>query len=81
MVQERQERPPFQAEERTVPIRRLTNTELDVLGFAGPLQLSRLQFGRLGYWRSSKWYCVETPRGKRMMTVTKKELAVYNIEP
>lgn len=75
------EQNPFQAEERTLPVRRLTPDELDVLGYSGPLQLSRLQFGRLGYWRSSKWYCVESPQGERMMTVTKKELAVYGIEP
>ena len=76
-----EEKSPFQAEERTLPVRRLTHAEVEELGYAGPLQLAQLQFGRLGYWRSSRWYCVETPRGERKMTVTKKELAVYGIEP
>jgi hypothetical protein len=63
------------ADSRTVPVRRLTADEADRLGWAGPLQLSRLQFGRFGWWRCSKWYVVETARREPRMTVTAKELS------
>lgn len=65
---------------RTVPIRRLTNDEAERLGFAGPLQLSRLQFGRFGWWRSSRWYVVETTGRERRLTVTGAELRRLGIE-
>jgi hypothetical protein len=64
---------------RPVPIRRLADDEADRLGYAGPLQLSRLQFGRFGWWRNSRWYVVETVGRERRMTVTAKELARYGI--
>lgn len=64
---------------RTVPVRRLTAAEADRLGYAGPLQLSRVQFGRMGWWRNSKWYVVETVRRELRMTATAKELARYGV--
>ena len=67
---------------RTVPVRRLTAEEADLLGFAGPLQLSRLQVGRFGWWRNSRWFVVETAaRRERRLTVTAKELRGLGIEP
>jgi hypothetical protein len=59
---------------RTVPVRRLSPDEADRLGFEGPLQLSRLQFGRFGWWRNSSWFVVETARREHRLTVTAKEL-------
>lgn len=64
---------------RTVPVRRLTAEEAERLGYAGPLQLSRLQFGRMGWWRNSRWYVVETARRERRMTATAKELSRYGV--
>jgi hypothetical protein len=61
-------------ERRTVPVRRLSPAEADLLGFAGPLQLSRLQFGRFGWWRNSRWFVVETARRQTRLTVTATEL-------
>ena len=59
---------------RTLPVRRLSPAEADLLGFAGPLQLSRLQFGRFGWWRNSRWFVVETARRQTRLTVTAREL-------
>ena len=64
---------------RTLPVRRLGPDEAERLGFAGPLQLSRVQFGRFGWWRNSKWYVVETLRRQHRMTATARELRQYGI--
>jgi hypothetical protein len=66
---------------RSVPVRRLTATEADRLGFAGPLQLSRLQVGRFGLWRNSRWFVVETVRREHRLTVTGNELRRLGVEP
>lgn len=66
---------------RTVPVRRLTQEEADRLEFAGPLQLCRLQVGRFGLWRPSRWFVVETTRGERLMTLTAAELRRFDVEP
>ena len=71
----------FSPDSRRVPVRRLTDAEADRLGYAGPLQLSRVQFGRLGFWRNSKWYVIETARREPRMTATAKELLRYGIAP
>ena len=66
---------------RTVPVRRLSSVEAELLGFAGPLQLSRLQFGRFGWWRNSRWYVVETAGRTTCMTVTAAELRRLGVTP
>lgn len=65
---------------RTVPVRRLDGDEAERLGYAGPLLLSRVQFGRFGWWRNSKWYVVETVRRERRMTATARELQRYGVD-
>lgn len=65
---------------RTVPLRRLTPEEADRLEFAGPLQLCRLQVGRFGLWRNSRWLVVENTRGERLMTLTATELRRFDVE-
>lgn len=69
------------ADSRAVPLRRLTPAEADRLGLAGPLQLSRLEFGRFGWWRRSRWFVVETPARERRLTVTATELIRLGISP
>lgn len=64
-----------------MPLRRLTEVEAEQVGFAGPLQLSRLQVGRFGWWRNSRWYVIETARRERRLTVTGRELRRLGIEP
>ncbi len=72
----------WEADTRSLPIRRLTEAECEKLGYAPPLQLGRLQTGRFGWWRNTKWYIVETsPARKRLMTSSLDELAIYNITP
>jgi hypothetical protein len=66
---------------RTVPLRRLTAEEADRVEFAGPLLLSRLQIGRFGLWRNSRWFVVETMQGERRMLATGAELRQLGVEP
>ena len=67
---------------RTLPVRRLSRAEADLLGFAGPLQLSRLQVGRFGWWRNSRWYVIETASSRQVrLTVTGAELRRLGITP
>lgn len=73
------ERDVLSPDSRTVPVRRLAADEVERLGWAGPLQLSRLQFGRFGWWRNSRWYVIETVRREHRMTATAKELARYGV--
>ncbi len=71
----------LEPDQRTVPVRRLRRDEVERLGFAGPLQLSRLQVGRFGRWRPTKALVVETPSGEVRLSGTAEELAVYGIGP
>lgn len=69
------------ADSRAVPVRRLTAAETDRLGLAGPLQLSRLEYGRFGWWKRSRWFVVETPARQRRLTVTATELIRLGVSP
>jgi hypothetical protein len=69
----------LEPDRRTVPVRRLTADEVARLGFTGPLQLSRVEVGRFGFWRPTRTLVVETPAGVERMAGTAAELAAYDI--
>jgi hypothetical protein len=71
----------LEPDRRHVPVRRLTTAEAEHLGFAGPLQLSRVHVGRFGWFRPTPTYVVETHRGEVRMEGSADELAVYGIGP
>ena len=66
---------------RLEPVRRLSRTECDLLGYEGPLVLSVQQVRWLiGPWRTTKDYVVGHPNTV-VMECTKSELLDLGVDP
>jgi hypothetical protein len=68
--------------QRLQPVRRLSRSECDLLGYQGPLVLSVRQVRWLvGPWRSTKDYVVVRHPNTVVMQCTKAELQELGVEP
>jgi hypothetical protein len=67
---------------RLEPVRRLSRTECDLLGYEGPLVLSVRQVRWLvGPWRTTKDYVVVRHPNTVVMECTKAELLDLGVDP
>lgn len=67
---------------RLEPVRRLSRTECDLLGYEGPLVLSVQQVRWLfGPWRTTKDYVVVRHPNTVVMECTKSELLDLGVDP
>jgi hypothetical protein len=69
--------------QRRQPLRRLSRSECDLLGYAGPLVLSvrQVRCWLVGPWRSTKDYVVVRHPNTVVMECTKAELQDLGVDP